>query len=51
VTGGDGNGRLDPGETANLVVTVRNLGVIAPAPGVVVRLRSDDAYLSLAAAE
>jgi len=51
VTGGDGNGRLDPGETANLVVAVRNLGVVTTAENVVVRLRSDDAYLDLAVAE
>ncbi len=51
VSGGNGNSRLDPGETANLVVTIRNQGVIAPAAGVVVRLASDDAYIELGAAE
>jgi len=51
ITGGNGNGRLDPGETANLVVTITNLGVIAPAQGVTVRLRTDDAYLALGDAE
>jgi murein tripeptide amidase MpaA len=51
ITGGDGNGRIEPGETANLVVSVRNLGVAATAENVVVRLRSDDAYLALAVAE
>jgi hypothetical protein len=47
VAGGDGNGRLDPGETADLVVTVRNFGVLADAAGVTVTLASDDSYLAL----
>jgi Zinc carboxypeptidase/FlgD Ig-like domain len=51
VVGGNGNGRLDPGETADLVVTITNLGVIAPAEGVTVRLRTDDPYLALGDAE
>jgi murein tripeptide amidase MpaA len=51
ITGGNGNERLDPGETANLVVSLRNAGVVTTAENVVVRLRSDDAYLALAVAE
>ncbi len=50
VTGGNGNGRLEPGETVNLVVTIRNQGVIAAAEDVVVRLRSHDAYVALGSA-
>ncbi|MFN8547984.1 MAG: M14 family zinc carboxypeptidase [Candidatus Eisenbacteria bacterium] len=42
-----GNGRLDPGETAALVVTVRNGGVIVPANNVVATLRCDDPYVQL----
>ncbi len=51
ISGGNGNGRLDPGETADLVVTVRNHGVIAAAEDVVVRLSSNDAYIELQDAE
>ena len=47
VTGGNANGRLDPGETADLVTTIRNFGVLSPATGVTVTITSDDSYLSL----
>ena len=43
----DGNGRLDPGETADLYVSIANLGA-ASATGVTARLREDSPYLSLA---
>jgi hypothetical protein len=51
VVGGNGNGRLDPGETADLVVTVQNIGAIADANGVELTLASSDAYLTLGDAE
>ncbi len=50
VTGGDANGRLDPGETANLVTTVLNLGAITDATGVTVTIASDDSYLAFGSA-
>lgn len=47
VQGGDGNGRLDPGETAEIVITVENNGVLAPADNVQAVLMSDDPYIQL----
>lgn len=47
VDDGAGNGALDPGETASLVVTVRNAGVLSPAPDVSGVLRCDDPYIEL----
>ena len=47
VTGGDGNGRLDAGETADLLVTIRNDGVGTPLTNATVRLLSDDPYVVL----
>ena len=47
VTGGDGNGRLDPGETADLFVTLENPGFIFDASNVSAVLTSDDAYIQL----
>ncbi|HPF34758.1 MAG TPA: M14 family zinc carboxypeptidase [Candidatus Krumholzibacteria bacterium] len=47
VLGGDGNGRLDAGETAGLSFTVENLGVTASASDVTVTLSSDDPYITL----
>jgi hypothetical protein len=47
VLGGDANGRLDPGETVDLVVTVQNGGVLADAAGVTMTLASDDPYIAL----
>jgi hypothetical protein len=47
IVGGDGNGRLDPGETVDLVLTLRNLGVAAAATNVTVTLASDDPYVAL----
>ncbi|MBM3323603.1 hypothetical protein FJY69_09030, partial [candidate division WOR-3 bacterium] len=43
---GDGNGRLDPGETADLLVSVANAGAAA-ATGVTARLRTTCAWLTL----
>lgn len=51
VVGGDANGRLDPGETADLVSTIRNFGVLENAAGVTVTLATEDSYLSLTDAE
>jgi hypothetical protein len=47
VTGGNGNGRLDPGETANLVITAQNAGIVATAQNVSATLASDDSYVQL----
>lgn len=47
VTGGDGNGRLDPGESVSLVASLRNGGVVANAANVQVHLSCDDPYLVL----
>jgi subtilisin family serine protease len=46
VTGGNGNGILDPGETANLIVTVKNSG-FAPAGSVTSVLRESSPYITL----
>jgi carboxypeptidase T len=48
VLGDDGNGRLDPGETAQLSLTLTNEGVAAAAQNVAVTLACDDPYLQLA---
>ena len=47
VVGGDGNGRLDPGETAGLAFDLANLGVVDDATSVVVTLSTPDPYLLL----
>lgn len=47
VSGGDGNGRLDPDEVADLLVTIRNDGVLTNLTNAVVRLRCDDPYVVL----
>jgi hypothetical protein len=47
VTGGDGNGRLDPGESASLVISVRNPSVVAAATNVRATLICQDPYVSL----
>jgi hypothetical protein len=47
VVGGDGNGRLDPGETADLVPALENTALLAGAEGVTAILASDDPYLLL----
>lgn len=46
ITGGNGNGRLDPGETANLITYIGNIGNVA-ATNVRGRLRENDPYLSI----
>jgi len=46
VTGGNGNGILDPGETANLVVTIKNEGG-ADAQNVTSTLMESSAYLTI----
>ncbi|MBN1426165.1 zinc carboxypeptidase, partial [Candidatus Fermentibacteria bacterium] len=51
VQGGDGNARLDPGETAGLVLDIKNRGLFAPAPEVSVAIRSDDPYVCILDAE
>ncbi len=47
VLGGNGNGRLDPGESANLSFTLENQGISVAAENVTVTLSSDDPYLQL----
>jgi hypothetical protein len=47
ISGGDGNGRIDPGETLDLLATVRNDGVLSDLTGLTVRLRSDDPYITM----
>jgi len=51
VTGGDGNGRLDPGESAALVVTVRNPGVLMGASDVQASITSSDPYVAFSDAQ
>lgn len=48
VVGGDGNGRLDPGEGAALAFSVQQGAVKRTATGAVLTLRTDDPYLTLA---
>jgi carboxypeptidase T len=47
VIGGDGNGRLDAGETAGLSFSLENLGVVTTASNVTVTLSTDDPYIVL----
>jgi hypothetical protein len=47
VTGGDGNGRLDPGETVSLVPTVHNPGVLYGIEDVTATLLCQDPYIAL----
>jgi carboxypeptidase T len=51
VTGGNGNGRLDPGESAGLAFDVQNGAVMMSATSATVTLLSDDAYLQLGEAQ
>jgi len=45
VVGGDGNGRLDAGETAGLAFDLDNMAVDADATNVTIALSTDDPYL------
>ncbi|MBM3316324.1 MAG: hypothetical protein FJY75_00585 [Candidatus Eisenbacteria bacterium] len=47
LSGGDGNGLPDPGETLDLVATLQNLSPIRGAQNVVVTLSTLDAYVQL----
>ena len=47
VLGGDANGRLDPGESADLSFTLENRGVVDGAADVALTLATDDPYLQL----
>lgn len=51
VTGGDGDGLPDPGETLDLTVTLQNLSPIRGAQNVAVTLSSLDAYVEIADAQ
>ncbi len=46
VTGGNGNGVLDPGETANLIVTLRNEGLV-DATGITSQLTTASPYITI----
>jgi hypothetical protein len=50
ISGGDGNGRLDPGESAELSFTLTNQGVITDALGLTITVSSDDPYVQLGSA-
>ncbi|MBD3337082.1 MAG: hypothetical protein GF355_16325, partial [Candidatus Eisenbacteria bacterium] len=47
VSGGNGDGQLDPGETVDLVPTVENVGILAGADNVRAVLASSDPYIQL----
>lgn len=47
ITGGNGNGKLDPGETDSAVATIKNAGLLTPATNVRVVLSCDDPYVTL----
>ncbi len=47
VVGGDGNGSLDPGETAGLAFSLENMGVTVDATNITVTLSTPDPYLQL----
>ncbi len=47
LSGGNGDGKPDPGETLDLTVTIANQGVIADAEDVSVMLSTRDAYVQL----
>jgi len=47
IVGGDGNGRLDPGETAGLSFTLENMGVTEDATNITITLSTPDPYLQL----
>jgi len=51
VSGENGNGRLDPGETANLSIAVTNGGVRDALTGVVATLSTNDPYITLVQAQ
>ena len=47
LSGGDGDGLPDPGETLSLVATLQNQSPLKPALGVAVTLMTDDPYVQL----
>ena len=47
VSGGNGNDRLDPDESADLTITLKNDGLLAGASGVSLTLASDDSYIQI----
>ena len=47
VVGGDGNGRLDPGESAGLSFSLDNMGVTEDATNITITLSTPDPYLLL----
>ncbi len=51
VTGENGNGRLDPGESADLSISVKNIGVLVGMTGATATLATSDAYVTLIEAE
>ncbi len=51
VVGGDGNGRLDPGETAGLSAVVSNPGVLVGATNARISVTCDDPYVTVSDAQ
>ncbi|MFH1144987.1 MAG: M14 family zinc carboxypeptidase [Candidatus Eisenbacteria bacterium] len=47
LSGGDGDGQPDPGETLDLVVTIHNDGVISGATNAAISLSTDDSYVQM----
>lgn len=47
VSGGNGNGAIEPGETVDLLATIKNDGLFGPLEDVSIQLRCDDPYIVL----
>ncbi len=47
VSGGNGNDRIEPGETVDLLATVKNDGLFSDLTGLSIQLRCDDPYVVL----
>lgn len=47
VSGGNGNGRIEPGEAVNLLATIKNAGIFSSLTNITIRLRCDDPYITL----
>ncbi len=47
VSGGNGNGQIEPGEAVSLLATIRNAGIFSNLTNVTLRLRCDDPYIVL----
>ena len=51
MSGGNGDGKPDPGETLDVVLSVRNDAIVTDATNAAVVLRSDDPYVQMITAE